>query len=49
MWEQMSAAYNSSYLGNPAYPRTRVVISAMDFNAQREAGLQALRDAGVLQ
>jgi len=47
--EQITAAYNRSYLGNPAYPRTRVVISAMDFNAQREAGLQALREVGVLQ
>ena len=47
--EQISAAYNRSYLDNPVYPRMRVVVSAMDFNAQREAGLQALRQVGVLQ
>ena len=47
--EQITAAYNSCYLDNPAYPRMRVVVSAMDFNGQREAGLQALCDVGVLQ
>ena len=47
--EQITAAYNGSYLGNPAYPRMRAVVIAMDFNAQREAGLQALREVGALQ
>jgi hypothetical protein len=47
--EQITAAYNRSYLSNSAYPRTRVVVSSMDFNAQREVGLQALREVGVLQ
>ena len=47
--ELVTAAYNSAYLDNPAYPRTRVVVSAMAFNDQREAGLRALREAGVLQ
>ena len=47
--EQVTAAYNSAYLDNPAYPRMRVVVSAMDFNDQREAGLQALREVGVLE
>ncbi len=47
--EQITAEYNSKYLDNPIYPLTRVVVTAMDFNAQREAGLDALRRAGVLK
>lgn len=47
--EQITAAYNSKYLGNPANPLTRQVVGALDFNAQREAGLAALREAGVLK
>jgi hypothetical protein len=47
--EQITAEYNSKYLDNPVYPLTREVVTAMDFNAQREAGLDALRRAGVLK
>jgi hypothetical protein len=45
--EQITALYNSKYLDNPAYPLTRQVVGALDFNAQREAGLEALREAGL--
>jgi hypothetical protein len=41
--------YSSKYLDNPIYPLTREVVSAMDFDAQREAGLDALRRAGALK
>ncbi len=47
--EQITAEYNSKYLDNPNYPITRDVIDAMDFYDQREAGLDALRRAGVLR
>ncbi|MBV8662351.1 MAG: hypothetical protein JO107_04550 [Hyphomicrobiales bacterium] len=47
--ERVTAEYNSSYLDNSIYPLTREVVNAMDFNAQREAGLDALRRAGVLK
>jgi hypothetical protein len=47
--EQITALYNSKYLNNPAYPLTREVVGALDFNAQREAGLEALRETGVLK
>jgi hypothetical protein len=47
--EQVTAEYNSKYLDNLVYPLTREVVTAMDFNAQREAGLDALRRAGVLK
>ena len=47
--EQITAYFNSHYLDRKAYPRARVVISAMDFNDQREAGLEALRYFEVLK
>lgn len=47
--EQITAYYNSHYLDRRAYPRTREVVSSMDFNDQREAGLAALRYFGVLK
>jgi hypothetical protein len=47
--ELITAYYNSHYLDRRVYPRTREVVSAMDFNDQREAGLAALRYFGVLK
>jgi hypothetical protein len=47
--EQITAAYNRRYLSIPGSPLTREVVSSMDFNAQREAGLAALREVGVLK
>jgi hypothetical protein len=47
--ELITAYYNSSAGGDPPGRRYRDVVSAMDFAAQREAGLAALRVFGVLQ
>jgi hypothetical protein len=47
--EQITAAYNRRFKDDPQGRLTRQVISAEDFNTQREAGLAALREAGVLK
>ena len=47
--EQITAEYNSKYLDNTSYPIARQVIGGMDYDAQWEAGLDALLRAGVLQ
>ena len=47
--ERITALYNSKAPGDPLNRLYREVVNAMDYQAQRAAGLSALRQLGVLQ
>lgn len=47
--EEISAEYNSRDKNDPQGRRTRDVIGEKDFDAQREAGLEKMREKGILK